>query len=344
MKTSRRAAPSSTAAPLHGRYSVGVPPSPLTRATPGKACAPRVLVVDDDGDTRALIASGLRGAGYSCVTARSGEEALAIVRRSGESLAVLVVDVKLGGRVNGFEVARNLRREHGAARVILISGSAKRDVDVIRGLEVGADDLIVKPFTPALLLAKVRAAFERVVAERTLVRALDVARAEATVDALTGLLNRHAFDVRVPAALAVAARSSEKLALLMIDIDHFKSYNDRFGHLFGDHALAEFARILRSAVRETDLVFRYGGEEFACALPKCDATSAATTWVRFRTALEEAPVTIPDGTRQVLRASGGLAIADADAGYDRRALIAAADGALYAAKQSGRDRLCAAPI
>jgi two-component system cell cycle response regulator len=314
----------------------------MTHATSPSAgaWAPRVLVVDDDRDACSAIAGQLRRAGFSCSTARSGEEALAIVHRLGESLAVLVVDVNLGGSVNGFEIARSLRREHGGARVILISGTAKQDTDIVHGLAIGAEDLVVKPFAPVVLVAKVRAAYERVLRERTLVRALDVARTEATIDPLTGLLNRHAFDVRLAAVLAVAARSSERLALLVLDIDHFKSHNDRFGHPFGDRALTAFAYVLRTAFRETDLIFRYGGEEFACALPKCDAASAVVTWERFRTALEEAPVVAPDGTRHVIRASAGLAVADVDLGYDRHALIAAADAALYAAKQSGRDRLC----
>jgi diguanylate cyclase (GGDEF)-like protein len=302
------------------------------------APALRVLVVDDDDDARASMAAAVRAAGCMCTTARSGEEALEILQVARESIAVIVLDVQLAG-MSGYDVVRRLNAARGATPILLVSGALKSDADVVRGLDLGAIDFVPKPAPSAVLGAKVRNAFRRFVRERELAAALESARTEATMDELTRVHNRRAFEVRLAEACASASRRRDPVSLLIVDVDYFKAINDRFGHLVGDEALVHVASVLRAAVRDTDVVFRYGGEEFACLLPGCDARSACAAWERIRNALTASPMVASDGSRVEIRASAGLAVACAETGYSRRDLVAAADAALYAAKRGGRDRL-----
>jgi diguanylate cyclase (GGDEF)-like protein len=302
------------------------------------ADALRVLVVDDDDDARQAMVATIRHVGYSCVTARSGEEALEILRVSHKSIAVIVLDVQLAG-MSGYDVLRSLNDAPGHAPILFVSGSLRSDSDVVHGLDLGAVDFVLKPAAPGVLAAKVRGAYRRFLRERELAEALRSAQSEATTDELTRVYNRRAFEARLAEACASASQRREPLSLLIVDVDHFKTINDRYGHLVGDEALVHIAKVLRGAVRETDMVFRYGGEEFACVLPGCETPRALAVWDRIRAELTAAPMVASDGSPVEIRASAGLAVACIQAGYGCRDLVAAADAALYAAKRGGRDRL-----
>jgi len=160
------------------------------------------------------------------------------------------------------------------------------------------------------------------------------AESSATTDCLTGLKNHRAFQESLEREYARATRYGSPFSLLMVDIDHFKQFNDQFGHPAGDEALKQVARILASESRSDSLVARYGGEEFAVILPNCGCEEAAGVAERVRRAVEMGPwdlrsVTVSLGTATMI-----------DSTQDRAALIARADAAMYRAKVNGRNQVC----
>lgn len=170
-------------------------------------------------------------------------------------------------------------------------------------------------------------------------RALQEAlRQEATTDVLTGLLNRRHLDRRVAEAVRLARRHSRPLCCLMVDLDGFKSVNDEHGHQVGDDVLREVGHRLRLVARRSDVVGRYGGEEFVVLVPETDAEGAAATAARVREALAEPPIRL-DGREIPLDASIGVACFGHGRARDRLGLYAAADAALYAAKRGGKARV-----
>lgn len=171
-------------------------------------------------------------------------------------------------------------------------------------------------------------------------RSLDVLLNRATYDALTGMLNRGAIVERLDMLCGLSRRTKEPLSVIFADIDHFKEINDRWGHLAGDEVLRELSRRLQAQTRQSDLVGRYGGEEFLFVLYPCGADKVSIAAERFRQAVAESPVPIgaqvPDGVRVTI--SLGTATG-AEGGAHQAALLARADEALYASKRAGRDRV-----
>lgn len=172
------------------------------------------------------------------------------------------------------------------------------------------------------------------IANRRLLLAL---RGQANTDGRTGLTNSRAFDELLERRLADRG-DSENVAVLMLDLDHFKDFNDRYGHPAGDEALRMFAHILSSSVRENDVAARYGGEEFALYLPGLDASGAREVAERIRERTEATIIPLGPGSTGRITVSIGIAAAPND-GVERMVLLKAADEALYRAKQAGRNRV-----
>jgi diguanylate cyclase (GGDEF)-like protein len=172
------------------------------------------------------------------------------------------------------------------------------------------------------------------------IQAKEESQEQALRDGLTGLYNRRAFDELLDEAISREERQAGRFAVLLLDLDHFKLLNDRFGHASGDAALKNVAGVMRRARRRADLAARYGGEEFAAILPGADEAGALQLAERLRRSIEKSHV-VAEGARLSVTASFGLAVWPGD-GADARSLLAAADRALYAAKAAGRNRVLAA--
>lgn len=171
-------------------------------------------------------------------------------------------------------------------------------------------------------------------------RLYKLTRRLAVTDELTGMSNYRYFQQRLDDEIVRAKRYEKHLSMLMMDADNFKDFNDRYGHIAGDRALAEFAQILASLVREVDVVARYGGEEFAIILPETDAAGAYVVAEKIREALSDHTFADADGRRCcTLTVSIGIATFPTYA-HDRESLLREADDALYRAKDSGKDRVC----
>jgi diguanylate cyclase (GGDEF)-like protein len=286
---------------------------------------PLVLIADDDGVTRAMVSTWLRRAGYAVVVARDGDEALEVAIAQQPDL--LLLDVTMPG-LDGHEVCRAVQTASAVPPpVIFLTAHGHTDARVA-GLDAGAVDYVVKPFAQEELIARVRAALRTKAVRDGFVE-------QATRDGLTGLFNRSEIDARLGEAVSLAQRHDRPLACLMLDIDHFKQINDRFGHAAGDEVLRQSALRIKAACRSSDVVGRYGGEEFALLLPETTGADAVTTADKLRRVLAEVPISC-HGVEVPITASVGAAVWSVR--MTPAALYASADHALYRAKELGRNR------
>lgn len=286
---------------------------------------PLVLIADDDRVTRAMVSSWLGRAGYEVVAASDGDEALEIAAARLPDL--LLVDVTMPG-LDGYEVCRAVQAASDVPPpVIFLTAHAQTDARVA-GLDAGAVDYVVKPFDMDELIARVRAALRTKAVRDGFIE-------QATRDGLTGLYNRREIDAQLSGAVSLAQRHERPLACLMLDIDHFKQINDRFGHAAGDEVLRQVAKRIIAASRTSDVLGRYGGEEFALVLPEAEAQDAVTAGDKLRRVLSETPIDC-HGVEVAITASVGVAVWSEP--MTPAALYAAADHALYRAKEQGRNR------
>jgi diguanylate cyclase (GGDEF)-like protein len=284
-----------------------------------------LLLIDDSAAVQALLRARLKDEPITIHCASDGQAGLQLAATLVPDLILLDVDMP---QPDGFEVCRLLKSDANLVHVpvIFLTGAASPQ-EKIRGLELGAIDYITKPFDPAELRARVRAALR-------LKFMMDLLAKKAQIDALTGLWNRRYFDDRLEAELSLARRSPRPLAVLMIDIDRFKTINDTFGHAIGDEVLRRVANLLGESVRTEDIVCRYGGEEFAVIAPNI-SDGAAVFAERLRQGVESLKVI---AAAQQLKLSVSIGVAFHSQAPEL-SLVQQADEALYRAKQSGRNRV-----
>jgi diguanylate cyclase (GGDEF)-like protein len=284
-----------------------------------------------------MIASARRRA-----SAGDPQEALALVGTALESThdmqALLPAILKIAVEGTGAAGGRITIDDADAASV----GSAPSEESLVLPLSTAPTraDLILYPesggFAPAArALASSLAAQASVALENA--RRHRLVERQAATDELTGLPNRRLFMRSLAAEFARAKRTGGVFSVVLLDLDDFKRVNDRFGHDAGDRALREFADVLRSAMRETDVAARLGGEEFGCLLPSSDAAGAYGLAERIRSDLARRVITLPDGREVSITAS--LGVADYPAAKTSEALLRAADLALYRAKADGKNRV-----
>lgn len=310
---------------------------------PRDAEAACILIVDDHEDNVELLRARLESWGYRAESAGDGEEALKKVEQSVPDLILL--DVMMP-KMDGIEVARRLK---GNAQLpfipIIMQTALDATENKVEGLEAGADDYITKPIDFAELKARVasmlrikRLQEELEERERQLLEANERLRYMSQTDALTGLDNRRHLEERIDEMFEHARRLNEPFACVMCDLDRFKSVNDEYGHQAGDAVLKQFAKILKSEVREIDRAGRYGGEEFMLLLPGTVLDAAVTFAERVRKQVECHTFTF-DGTSICRTASFGVSAWPHPRVANCDELMRAADDALYVAKETGRNRV-----
>jgi diguanylate cyclase (GGDEF)-like protein len=304
-----------------------------------------VCVADDDRPSRMIAARWLEHAGFRVMQAEDGAATLELLRSHGPSIAVLLLDVMMP-RMDGFEVLERMASmpECRGVPVVLLTAHANDEDDVVRGIETGADHHLAKPFSGKILVAKVRSLYRRRWAEMKLDQRLRAAESLATTDALTGLCNRRQFDAQLRQESLYSERHQQPFALLMVDLDHFKSVNDNYGHPEGDRVLQYVAKCLSAALRGSDQAFRFGGEEFTALLRGCDRERAQMVAERVRARIHKSEFTFSNGDQRRITASIGIAFADQSNQFEHKSLLERADAALYRAKRCGRDRVEAEPM
>jgi diguanylate cyclase (GGDEF)-like protein len=297
---------------------------------------PRLLIVDDQPiNIHAMYQVFARD--HQVFMATSGAQALAICREKQPDLVLL--DVVMPD-MDGYAVCAELQRDETTRHIPVIFVTAHDNPDdETRGLEVGAVDFISKPINPAVVRARVRT-------HLTLKFQSDLLRQMAFIDGLTGVFNRRYFDERLDAEWRRAERNSSSLGLILIDVDYFKRFNDRYGHQAGDDCLKRVAGCMKRHLRRGgDFVARYGGEEFACILPETgfDGTLALAQSLEQQVRALAIPNEGSD-VCPVVTISLGVAGKSADAIGGTAELLALADAQLYQAKRAGRGRVCGALI
>ena len=320
---------------------------------------PKILIVDDQPANLLAMEGVLEGMGADLLTASSGQEALALMLK--HEFAMVLLDVQMPD-MDGFETAALMRgmKQTRHLPIIFVTAISKEDEHVFRGYDAGAVDFLFKPVNPVILRSKVEIFLkinrqQQLLEKKTMeldqkVEELLVLKAQleeanqqleelSRTDALTGLANRRHFKETLATEWRRALRNGQSLALIMADLDAFKSFNDTYGHLAGDDCLRKIAVALRSPLmRPSDLAARFGGEEFVILLPGTDLEGGAYLAEAIRQDVEKLAIPHVDSdTGGLVTMSFGVAAVKPDATLVDLNLVCAADKALYMAKEEGKN-------
>jgi diguanylate cyclase (GGDEF)-like protein len=292
-----------------------------------------VLIIDDSKDVHRLVKARLRQEDLEFISAESGPEGIQLAGERQPAIILLDLDMP---EMDGYEVLRALKDSKLTRDIpVIILSGLQGAHDKVTAFDLGAIDYVTKPFDLAELRARVRSSLRL----NQLVRML---AQRAQIDGLTGLWNRAAFDRRWSEEYARSARHGHPLALALVDIDHFKSINDTFGHPAGDAVLIGLAKLLVRELRSSDVACRYGGEEFALIMPDTSPDAAMQTCERLRVALES--LTWPRHPERKVTMSIGCVGADRVPSVSAERWIELVDQALYAGKRGGRNRVTASNL
>ena len=296
----------------------------------------KILIAEDDPVSRRLLEVFLTRWGYQVAVAASGIEALDLLDQI-DAPRLAVLDWMMPG-MEGVQVCRKIRehKDRPYTYILLLSARVQKE-DLLLGLESGADDYLTKPFDAQELRARLQVG-QRIL---QLQDGLMVASAEllfrATHDSLTGITNRSMVLDALRRERSRQVRGGGSFGIILLDVDHFKSVNDNYGHQCGDLVLQEVARIMTASVRAYDTVGRYGGEEFLIVAPASGVEGVLRLAERIRLAIEAKPVATEAGEISIT-VSLGLAVSSDIAPLDPEVMLRTADDALYRAKAEGRNR------
>ncbi len=296
---------------------------------------PTILIVDDMAANISIL-SDLLQKDYKVRVAKSGQRALEVAQSEESKPDLILLDIEMP-QMSGYEVCKILKSSSKTRDIPIIFVTAKNDViDEEYGLNLGAIDYIKKPFHPAIIKIRVKNNIDLKIKS-------DKLEELSMCDALTGIPNRRFFQDAYDKKYKEVLRDGKRVALMMIDVDYFKLYNDNYGHWQGDDCLKKVASALRKTLkRPTDMVARYGGEEFVIILKDVDKEGAKTVAESLVKAVEQ--MKIPHAHSSVsefVTISVGVALKEVDEEISQEELVKLADEQLYRAKESGRNRYCA---
>jgi two-component system, cell cycle response regulator len=290
----------------------------------------KILLIDDSEPIHTLVKSLLGDETMVIHSAFDAQSGLVLAASLQPDLILLDVEMPT---MDGFETCRKLKADPVTANLpiifLTVHGASE---EMVRGLDLGATDYVAKPFKQSELLSRVRAALRT----NRVIRLLEE---KAMIDSLTGLGNRAMFEERLAAEMSLRIRTGNPLSCIALDVDHFKSVNDTFGHPYGDYVLRAIANTLLDICRLEDVACRHGGEEFIILAPRTVASQAAMLAERMRIAISKIPFE-PQGKSLTVTCSFGVAEA---AGLYDRSMLDRLDRALYESKERGRNRVSIAP-
>jgi two-component system cell cycle response regulator len=303
----------------------------------------KILVADDEPTSRLIAQMALRDLGHQCRSVTDGLQAWEAFQEDRPD--VVISDWMMPG-MNGLELCRQVRADTGGyTYVIMVTGQGAHG-QIVEGMTAGADDYLIKPLDPDDLQVNLIAASRVTSLHRQLSdqrSQLEVLNQELTAiarrDPLTGLGNRLALDEDLELLEARVNRYGHRYCMALLDLDHFKAYNDTYGHQAGDAVLQAVAAELRIQARREDALYRYGGEEFLCIFPEQSLETGTIAAQRMRAGLEALGIPHVGNVGGVLTLSAGMAVLDPDRTRSVAEVLKEADEALYLAKELGRNRV-----
>lgn len=295
----------------------------------------KILLIDDDKDNLRFLARILEHESYKVLQATSGLEGIQLLKDFSPDLVILDINMP---QLNGFQTMKLLRQKDEHVSVIFLTANNSTE-DIIRGLESGALDYICKPFNPLELVARVRSQLKFKRTQQELREANRKLQSLVDIDDLTGLYNMRSIYDRLNNEIERARRYKHGLAVIMMDMDHFKNVNDGHDHLFGSYVLSQVGEIVKKNIRSVDFAARYGGDEFLICLTQTQTQGALRFADRLRKVISETEFT-QDKDKMHMTASFGVALIEGKgAVIDAHTLVRIADTKLYEAKDKGRNRV-----
>ncbi|MDL1969001.1 MAG: diguanylate cyclase [Deltaproteobacteria bacterium] len=291
-----------------------------------------ILIVDDEPYIRNSIHEFIGMAGYKPFKSSSAEEALKILKTN--TIHVVITDVRLPG-INGLELTDIIKKDYDTD-IIIITGYIG-DYSYEEAINKGASDFVSKPIRLEELLLRLKRVLkeQRITKERVLM--LKKLQELAITDGLTKLYNSRYFYKQLDSETDRSKRYNHPFTLLFMDIDHFKHYNDTYGHLEGDKVLARFGKTIKSCLRKMDTAYRYGGEEFVVILPETSRDEVMAAAKRIKKAIENEKFSPQSGKPISITISIG--VTEYCRGERISTLVQRADKAMYLSKQKGRNQI-----
>ncbi len=290
----------------------------------------QILIVDDDVAVRNTMNEYINTAGYDSDSVSCAEEALELLEK--KSFHVVITDIILPA-MGGLDLTKIIKKDNDSDVIVMTGYSDDYSYEEV--INIGASDFVIKPVRLEELLLRLK----RVLKERELtkerIRMMEKLQKLAVTDGLTKLYNSRSFYSQLEMEVDRFNRYKHPLALLLLDLDHFKDYNDNYGHLEGDKVLVHFSRIIKSCLRTNDTAYRYGGEEFTVILPETGGEEAGPVAQRIRAALEAERFSPVNGKEVKITISIG--VTEYQPQEELSTFIQRADRAMYRSKQKGRN-------
>lgn len=286
---------------------------------------PKILIAEDEPVSRLVLQRLLKA--FTCVSVTNGQEALDVIHQEHIDLVLLDIHMPI---MDGFEVIERLKNNETTKDIPIIVITVNQSIeDEIRALDLGAVDFVTKPFHAVILQKRIRN-------QLALKLKSDLLEKHASLDGLTNLLNRRMFDFDLENRWAESQRLKGNLGLIIFDIDHFKLFNDNYGHSAGDEVLIRVAKaLMRTLQRKTDRVYRYGGEEFTLIQFDTDLEQLRQTAELLRQCIYDLNITHEFSSYGRVSISVGAALINAESIKSEQFLLETADQQLYKAKKTG---------
>lgn len=293
----------------------------------------KILLVDDEPEILDILTDFLEDEDFTVISAKDGVEALELFNH--HDLDLVITDVRMPNK-NGIELLKDIGESPKDVDVIILTGQSD-EMTAIDCLRAGAYDYLLKPVEDLdILLSSITRALQKRRLEKENKILVNKLEELAIRDPLTGLYNMRPFYSFIDSEIEESLKSQKEFGLLIVDIDHFKSVNDTFGHPFGDFVLQEFASILKNGLPESNKFFRYGGEEFVILLPDTGREVMECTASRILEAMRAHQFVDGENSTNITVSIGGAIYPSHTT--EKIKLVKMADQALYDAKQSGRDK------